>query len=158
MGFWRCVKYLAGTGAAGFLLGRALPKQWFLWDCFPYKEHLCERGGRIYEKLQIKVWQNRIPDMSKIIPSLIPPKQFSRGDIANLPGMIRETCVAELIHWLLCFSGLACLKLWPGGGGAVITVLNLIVNLLYVIIQRYNRPRLLRLLRNTEKRYRSCAY
>ena len=71
--------------------------------------------------------------------------------------MIQETCVAELVHGLLCLSGLACLKLWPGMGGAIITLLNLVVNLAYVAIQRYNRPRLLRLLRNTEKRYTSCA-
>ena len=157
MGFWSCVKYLAGTGAAGFVLGRVLPKNWFFHNRFPYKEYLCERGGRIYEMLRIKAWQNRVPDMSKILPSLVPPKQFSRGDTHRLPGMIQETCVAELVHGLLCLSGLACLKLWPGMGGAIITLLNLVVNLAYVAIQRYNRPRLLRLLRNTEKRYPSCA-
>ena len=157
MGFWSCVKYLAGTGAVGFVLGRVLPKDLFLCDRFPYKEYLCERGGKVYEKLRIKAWQNRVPDMSKILPSLVPPKQFSRGDTHRLPSMIQETCVAELVHGLLCLSGLACLELWPGVGGTVITLLNLVVNLAYVAIQRYNRPRLLRLLRNTEKRYTSCA-
>lgn len=157
MGFWDCVKYLASTGAAGFALGRVMPKHWFLHDRFPYKEYLYERGGRIYEKLRIKAWQNRVPDMSKIVPSLVSPKQFSRGDTHRLPNMIQETCVAELVHGLLCLSGFACLKLWPGVGGVIITLLNLAVNLAYVAIQRYNRPRLLRLLRNTEKRYTSCA-
>ena len=158
MSFWSCVKYLVGTGAAGFILGRLLPKDWFLCDRFPYKEYLCERGGRIYERLRIKAWQNRVPDMSKIFPAWMPPKKFCRSDIKRLPNMIQETCVAELVHGLLSLSGLACLKLWPGIGGVVMSILNLMVNLAYVVIQRYNRPRLLRLLKDTEKRDLSCAY
>ena len=75
-----------------------------------------------------------------------PPKKLTRDPAAQLPDMIRETCIAELVHLALCFSGLYCLKLWPGAGGiAVVLIYTLLLNLPFILIQRYNRPRLIRL-------------
>ena len=60
--------------------------------------------------------------------------------------MICETCIAELIHALLCLSGLYCLKLWPGAGGIIAAIVYILLfNLPFILIQRYNRPRLIRL-------------
>ena len=36
MGFWNCIKYLAGIGFFSFIVGRILPKKWFQYDKFPY--------------------------------------------------------------------------------------------------------------------------
>ena len=39
------------------------------------------------------------------------------------------------------------LKIWPGAGGVLITVIYIVLgNLPFIIIQRYNRPRLQKLL------------
>ena len=86
--------------------------------------------------------------MSRIFRKLMPPKSLT-GDIkARLPELLRETCVAELIHFLNCFAGLYCLQIWPGVGGAVVTFLFAFVfNVPYILIQRFNRPRLLKLAR-----------
>ncbi|MBQ7778181.1 MAG: glycosyl-4,4'-diaponeurosporenoate acyltransferase [Oscillibacter sp.] len=146
-GCFRCGCYLALTGAAAFILGRCLPETWIRADCFPYPSFSFEQEGRIYEYLHIKTWQNKLPDMSRILPGVLPKKRLEGRFRANLPDMVRETCVAELIHVLLCVAGLRCLRLWPGRGGAVMAGLNFLVNGLYILIQRYNRPRLLRLLR-----------
>lgn len=146
MNLVRCFVYLAVTGIIGFFAGRILPKKWLnphkgLFRCFHF-----EKGGRIYENLGIHHWQNKVPDMSRIFPFSIPPKRLE-GDFApRLPDMICETCVAELVHLLLCISGLYCLKLWPGIGGVSVTAFYvLILNLPFILIQRYNRPRLIRL-------------
>ena len=61
--------------------------------------------------------------------------------------MIRETCAAELTHLLEAVAGLWCLHLWPGVGGVVMASLCILINLPFILIQRYNRPRFLRLLR-----------
>ena len=71
------------------------------------------------------------------------------GDKTRLPQMLRETCVAELTHWLLCVAGLHCLTLWPSVGGLAVVCLNILGNLPFILIQRYNRPRLARLLEKT---------
>lgn len=145
MGFLKCACYLAFTGALAFLAGRIVPKGWFRGDRFPYRCYPFEAEGRIYNKLKIHAWQNKVPDMSRILPCCIPPKNLSGNYKERLPRMIQETCVAELTHALLCLTGLYCLRLWPGAGGAVIALLNVFVNLPFILIQRYNRPRLMKL-------------
>ena len=146
MNFIRCAVYLAATGIIGFLSGRILPKKWLrpdkgLFRCFPF-----EKSGKIYEKLGIHRWQNKVPDMSRILPFMMPAKKLGRDFGERLPDMICETCIAEIIHLLLCFSGSYCLKLWPGAGGFAVTAIYiLLLNFPFVLIQRYNRPRLIRL-------------
>ena len=155
MRFLNCLIYLALTGAAGFLLGRVLPKRLIrpdrgLFRCFAF-----EKDGRIYEKLGIRFWQSKVPDMSRILPFMMPPKSLNGDFDRRLPLMIKETCIAELIHLLLCLSGLYCLRLWPGTGGALLAAANIFLfNLPFVLIQRYNRPRLRRLAYKLERKSR----
>lgn len=158
-GWISCACYLALTGLALFVLGRHLPEALLRADCFPYPSFSFEREGRIYECLHIKVWQNKLPDMSRILPGTLPRKRLETHYKETLPAMVRETCAAELTHALLCVTGLYCLRLWPGRGGAVMAALNILVNGLYILIQRYNRPRLLRLMRSRQARKEFvCGY
>lgn len=84
--------------------------------------------------------------MSRIVPKLIPAKRLTGSYRAQLPRMIQETCVAELTHVLLSVCGLYALRLWPGAGGVLITAVYILFgNVPFIIIQRYNRPRLQRL-------------
>ena len=146
MGLFRCILYLAFTGILSFLLGRILPKKLFRADFVPFRSLAFEKGGTIYKKLGVHRWQNRLPDMSRVFPSLMPSKNISSLKKKGLERMLQETCVAEFIHVLLMLTGLYCLRLWPGAGGIVLAAVNtLLFNLPFVIIQRYNRPRLLRL-------------
>ena len=156
MGFWGCVEYLAASGIASFILGRILPKRWFHHNKFPYMQYSFEHGGKIYEKLRIRLWHRKLPDMSRIFPRLMPPKSFGFNEVHRLPEMIQETCVAELIHGLLCFVGLHCISIWQGFGGILVAVLNILGNLLFILVQRYNRPRLLRLMNNAGRRKSLC--
>ena len=65
--------------------------------------------------------------------------------------MIRETCTAELVHNLLNIAGLWLLNLWSGLGGIIMyLVYFLLGNLPFIIVQRYNRPRLKVLLNRLE--------
>ena len=57
------------------------------------------------------------------------------------------------MHTASCLLGLAFLWLWPGwGGAAMLTVWVLLANLPFILIQRYNRPRLVRLAALLQKR------
>lgn len=150
--FWDCVQYLAVTGIIAFFLGRLIPKKWFRADKFPFSSFAFEKNGKFYNKFKIRIWQNKVPDMSKILPKIMPAKSISSDYREKLPRMLQETCVAEFIHVLLCFSGLKCIKLWPGAGGKIIVFLYIVLfNLPYIMIQRYNRPRLLKLNKNIER-------
>lgn len=152
MEIFHCFIYLLTLSLGSFLVGRLLPKRIFHGDQIPFLPFGWEKEGRIYEKLRIRRWQNLVPDMSRILPQLIPSKQFSHNGFSALPRMIQETCVAEFIHLFLAIAGFYCVHLWQGAGGWVLALLYCIGNLPYVLIQRYNRPRLRRLLRHQEER------
>lgn len=148
MEFWKCFFYFALTGVLALLLGRILPKSRLHPEGLLFRSRPFEQDGKLYEKLNIKQWQNRLPDMSRILPFLMPPKKLSGDYKQRLPMMIEETCVAELIHVLVCISGLYSLQLWPGTGGVSVYLIYVVVfNLPYIMIQRYNRPRLMKLYR-----------
>ena len=146
-----CFLYLAGTGILGFLLGRILPKGWFDSRAFPYKPLDFEAG--LYKKLRVKQWQNKVPDMSRVFPKLMPPKRLTPEMMDELPRMIEETCVAEAVHALLSLTGFGFLWIVPGVWGALWTAAYILLgNVAYIMIQRYNRPRLQKLLAMQEKR------
>ena len=154
--FLRCALYLAATGIGAFFLGRLLPKTWFRGDAFPYCCYPAEQ--KLFRALHIKDWQSRVPDMSRILPALMPAKKLTAETFSDLPRMIQETCVAEMIHVLLSLTGLGCLAIWPGIGGAIVTAVYILLgNLPFILIQRYNRPRLQRLLAlQQRKQERKC--
>ena len=147
MRFTYCLCYAAGLGVVSFVLGRLVPKEWFDYTRFPYRSFAFEKGGKIYEAIGIAKWQSRVPDMSRIFPKLMPAKKIpARPDEQTLLVMIRETCAAEATHTLLMLAGLGVIVIWPCVWGVMLYLVYAILgNLIFIIIQRYNRPRLVRL-------------
>lgn len=158
MGFLRCFVFLALLGSVSFVVGRILPKFLFCGDDFPYRPYSFERDGAIYEKLYIKSWQNKLPDMSKLFPSLMPRKAIEDKSAVAFKRMIEETCVAEFTHTYLALVGFVCLALWKGVGGIVISLLFAFGNIPFIIIQRYNRPKLVRVYKKQLKREGKTLY
>lgn len=150
MGFLKCALYLSTIGVLSFFLGRILPKKWIRGDSFPFRTYDIE--DRFYRFVRVRLWQNKLPDMSRLFPALMPPKNLSGSYRDRLPVMIRETCVAEITHILLAILGFRCMALWQGAGGVILSLLFCIGNLPFVMIQRYNRPKLIRLAKWTETR------
>lgn len=152
-GLLKCFIYLAAVGIALFIVGRILPKKWFNADKFPYKCFGFEKEGRIYDALHIRSWQKKMPDMSRLFAKLMPAKKFTdrQQDVEKLPLMIQETCIAEFIHLLLFILGWGCVLLWEGIWGWIVAIVyNLVGNVPFIIIQRYNRPRLKKTLKMAE--------
>lgn len=144
MKFIRCVIYLVLLGVASFFVGRLLAKFCrFSVDKFPFKCYKFE--NKFYIFIRLPKWQNKLPDMSRILPKMVPPKKMSKVNEASIDRMVQETCVAELIHFILCVCGFGCVFIWEGGGGTLISIIYCLANLPCLFAQRYNRPRLLRL-------------
>lgn len=146
-----CFLYLAGTGILGFLIGRIVPKSWFRADRFPFRTKPWEE--KLYQLLRVKQWQNKVPDMSRILPGMMPPKRLTPEMMGELPRMIEETCVAEAVHAALSVTGLGFLWIVPGVWGALWTAAYILLgNVAFIVIQRYNRPRLQKLLVMQERK------
>ena len=144
--------YLVFISIVAFPIGRMIPKHWIKYDCFPFAAFEWEDDGRIYHKIGIRKWMNRVPDMSRIMKKHMKRKELPRGFGGDdLRYLLDETCIAELIHSLLCVAGLHCIDFWPEVGGIIFAVLYFIGNMLFIFIQRYNRPRLVRVYERTGK-------
>ncbi|MBQ3226783.1 MAG: glycosyl-4,4'-diaponeurosporenoate acyltransferase [Clostridia bacterium] len=150
--FWKCFRYCVISSLAGFFLGRLLPKRWFRTDRFPFRPYAFEKNGRFYHIFGIRFWYKRVPDMSKIVPILMPAKNLSGDYKERLYLLLQETCIAEFVHLVLCLTGFYCLVIWPGLGGGICTFLYIVFfHFPYIMIQRYNRPRLMKLWKKTIK-------
>ena len=142
--FLMCLLYIAALGVLSFVVGRLIPKHWFHADRFPWVCHLAEQ--KLWKRLHVRKWQAKIPDMSRIFVKIMPEKKLTKENYENLPRMIEETCVAEWTHFLLSIAGLGLLKIWSGVGGVCITIIYIVLgNLPFIVVQRYNRPRLQKL-------------
>lgn len=140
----RCARYLLLIGMAVFFVGRALPRRWFRADRFPFNSFFWEKNGKIYRALGVQHWKDKVPDMSRHSRKMLKKQISRRPDREQIQALIRETCVAELSHWVLILLSLPVLRFCPGIGGRAIYALCVLGNLVFVVIQRYNRPRLVR--------------
>ena len=145
MNFWKCIGYLLFLGVFSHFLGEALPRRWFREDCFLWHCYSWEQGGKVYEKLHIRKWKDYMPDMSQIMPDMVPKRISKESSSVQIDRLVKETCVAELTHDVLIVVAFVCVLIWPGKGGFVMAMLFAIGNVPYVLIQRYNRPHLIAL-------------
>lgn len=148
----QCAAYVTVIGILSNPIGNLLPRSWFRADRFPYRCFCWERNGKIYEKLHIRAWKDRVPDMSKHVRSMVRKKISARPSAESMDRLVRETCVAESVHWVLMVLSLGVLKIWKGLGGWLCYLLCVLGNLPFIIIQRYNRPRLVRTLNRLQAR------
>ena len=145
--FWACFIYCASIGILAHYVGLALSNHHhFRIGRFPWRALSWEREGRFWQDtLNVRGWMNSVPDMSRIMSDMVPKRLDPPVTVEKLDVLIRETCVAEMIHWLLTLFGFGCLLIWKGIGGLILSLMFAFGNLPFVIIQRYNRPSLMRL-------------
>lgn len=123
---------------------RALPKSWFNKDHKIYRVSQSERD--FYLKLGVKKWKDKVPELGKVVNfrknKLIDPK-----DPKYIEKFITETRYAEVIHILCAISSLILMWFVPSPYvftvGVPVGVIYAFLNIPPVIIQRYNRPRLM---------------
>ena len=145
--------YIALLGLLSHFIGQALPRSAFRAERFPYKAASWEKGGKVYEKLGIKHWKDILPDMSRIMPDMVKKKLTKENKERGMDTLIAETCVAECVHWALIILSLVILFWWRDGWAALFLIIyNLFGNLPFIIIQRYNRPRLVMLEQRRKRR------
>ncbi|HEX2574723.1 MAG TPA: hypothetical protein VHK88_00150 [Aquihabitans sp.] len=105
-----------------------------------------ERGGRLYERLGIRRWKDRLPEAGALFRDGLSKRSLPGGRAEGLERFAAETRRAERGHWL----SLTCLPLFvlwnPPVGVALMVAYGVLVNLPFIAIQRYNRARVQRVL------------
>ncbi len=153
--FWLGVVYVAVIGALSNFFALLIKRDKIDENKRPFKPYKWEKNGKIYDRLAIRKWKNKVPDMSRFLRFLLPKKVVSGTTSKDIRALIKETCVAEIVHTVLIVLSLAVLYICPGTQGVILYLLCLVGNLPFIFIQRYNRPQYVtaeqRLLRREER-------
>ena len=145
------VFYLLALSLLAHPVGQALPRRWFSGDRWPWASAPFEKEGRFWRKLGVHRWKDKVPDMSRLLGDMV-KKQLAPDGKTDYALLVQETCVAECVHFCLGLLPLGAFALCRSGWMVcIVAVYILLGNLPFQIIQRYNRPRLLRLMRKARK-------
>lgn len=128
-----------------------LPVTAFDPDAWLYRARRWERQGEAYQALlAVRRWKEALPSGGAWLGGFRMQRITS-----SQPGYLRrwllETCRAELAHWLQILVA-PLFFLWnPPLAGGIIIFYALAANLPCIVVQRYNRPRLCRVLERAEE-------
>lgn len=105
-----------------------------------------ERDGRIYERLHVRRWKDHLPEAGAWFGDGGSKRRLPGRTDSDLRRFAGETRRAEWVHWMnIGFA--PTFALWCSAGvTAAMVLFAIVVHLPFVVVQRYNRARLLRLL------------
>lgn len=108
--------------------------------------HVSEKKIKFYKKLGVKKWKEKVPDLGQFA-------NFKKNKIENpfslkyIHKFLVENCYGDMIHIVSAFMGFLII-FFPPVDLAIsialpVAIINFIINYMPVMIQRYNRPKLL---------------
>lgn len=111
-----------------------------------------EKNGKIYEdRFKIKAWKNILPDGGSINSYGFEKRRIANRSVAYFEKFIIETKRAELIHWTGILTSTIFLLIYDFPLNILIYLIAIIIDIPFIMIQRYNRPRLIRLVQRERR-------
>jgi len=134
------------VGAALICLN--LPDRWFSPNSFFFRMHRFEKEGRIYDRIfRVSRWKHLLPDGGMIWKKRgFRKKKLESFSKENLNRFLVESARGEMTHWLAIFPFWVFWFFTPPIVPWIMLFYALLVNFPCIIAQRYNRPRVQRLL------------
>ncbi len=147
----RFVLLCAVSGVATLFIGMLVPRR-FDMRRFPYKSYAFERDGKLYRRLGVPVWKSRMPDASRVISLMTRKSLKDDMSFEYMERLAQETCIAESTHWLLILLCPLYAFFVPVAYCIPFSVIYALGNAPFIMIQRYNRPRMLKLIEMRRER------
>lgn len=132
--FWLVLNFGLAYG------NQLLPKIFFVHNIF-FKEFSFERN--LYKTLRVSKWKDRVPAVNSTLKKLkveFNPTYFDK--------VIMQTYRAEFGHLAIALLGFLCVAVNPTEYfqmAIICSVVNFFFHIPFCIIQRYNRPRLIKM-------------
>ncbi len=98
----------------------------------------------LYRRLRVQRWKGRLPEAGAFFSGGFSKRRLTGHDDAYLERFILETSRAECAHWLTWALSLTFFIWTPWPVGLVMVGYGGVVNLPFILVQRYNRLRLIR--------------
>jgi glycosyl-4,4'-diaponeurosporenoate acyltransferase len=112
-----------------------------------------EDDGRWYQRhLRIRRWKDRLPEKGDLFPDGFSKRHLVDRSTPHLERFVAETRRAELVHWSNMAAGPLFLIWCRPLLGACMIAFGVLAHLPFILIQRYNRARLLVVLRRRAAR------
>ena len=126
---------------AGYLAHR-MPLSRFDHRAPLYRTRRFERSGRIYRRLLVHRWKDSLPEAGAFFIGGFSKRAFVAPEPDYLERYLAETCRAEASHWISASMSLTFFLWNPWYVGVIMIAYGLATNLPFIVVQRYNRPRL----------------
>ena len=138
----------AGTGYAA----HRLDKRRLSRDGWLLRPRRLESPARYRRWLRVHRWKDKVPDAGDLFRGGVSKRKLPAYDAAGLQLFVRETRRAELAHWWAMLCG-PIFVLWnPPLAAGLLIGYGVVVNLPFIVIQRYNRFRLVSLIERCSTR------
>ena len=136
------VAWMAIHLAIGFTCSQ-IPHSWFNPQQWLYKTFPWENNGEIYQRFfKVRSWKHHIPAGGSIYPNYFSIQKLHSYDQAYLERWLKESCRSELCHWLMIPPGFLFFLWNTILVGWCMVAYALLNNLVPIIMQRFNRPRI----------------
>lgn len=142
--FWLALHY--GAGFAFSALPRSVQQR--LFDCRRAYYIVSPSEKKLHSLIKIPYWKDKLPQFNLLFDK----SKLGSVTADHIDDFIRETCKAEVVHLSIAVLGFLSLLFTFVTGDAsdfwiflTIAVIIGLCQIPFVLIQRYNRPRLLRL-------------
>lgn len=112
-----------------------------------------EDGGRWYQRrLRIRSWKDRLPEKGDLFRGGFSKRHLVDRSTPNLERFVIETRRAEMVHWSNLAAGPLFLVWCRPLLGACMVAFGVLAHLPFILVQRYNRERLLAILARRNRR------
>lgn len=120
-----------------------MPLSWFTRNAWLYRVRRWERDGETYQRVfRIRRWKDLLPEAGAMFSGGISKKRLGSRSRESLLRFIAETRRAELTHWLPILLSISFFAWNPPEVALWMPLFGLIVNLPFIAVQRYIRPRI----------------
>ncbi len=137
---WYCIH----MGVSSFF--RKVPDKYYAKKKKWYRPFSWEDEGRIWQEVfRVKEWKDLVPEASSFVEAAYSKKSLKNTKPETIKKFIIETKRGEDVHWASMLPAPLFFLFNPPWAGGLIIVYALLSNVPFIIIQRYNRPRLERL-------------
>ena len=162
--FYAVALAIAIDALLALFIRRVLPGKWFNHKKAAFTVGAGEKN--FYETIKIRKWKDKIPETGGLLVGFSKSAVADRHDNTYLLKFLKETCYAELMHIISIPCGFLVLLLtlaWDSiphfiaWFGLPVAIVNAVLQLLPIFVQRYVRPFLLSAYRynETHPRHRS---
>jgi glycosyl-4,4'-diaponeurosporenoate acyltransferase len=138
---WIFIHFSIGYWCSRIPVSKFNPQKWF------YLTRPWEKGGEIYERFfHVRSWKKYIPAGGKLYSDTFSLQKLSSFKKDYLELWLKESCRAEFCHWIMVLPGFLFFFWNSTRGGCLMMIYAVLNNLFPIVLQRFNRPRIRRLM------------